>query len=73
MCGASYVCGIEIDREAIEVALKNRDEMLDEDGCSTLDIIQAAVETFEGPSRFDNFFDMVRGIQCIRSTMSQSS
>jgi len=60
MCGASFVCGMDIDRDAIDIALGNREEILGDEDSWRLEFIQTLVDTFEkSSSRFDGFFDVV--------------
>ncbi|ODM94046.1 Methyltransferase-like protein 5 [Orchesella cincta] len=65
LLGAQYVCGIEIDLDAINIALENYDEFFDEDDePAPLDFINAELTTSEGDnedccSRFNSTFDVV--------------
>lgn len=42
--GAQYVCGIEIDEEAINIALENCQEFFEEDESCPVDLVNAEVK-----------------------------
>ncbi len=64
IAGARYVVGFEVDQDAIDSALENREEVLHEDSVSTLEFIRTEVkpECWEEDTtghRFQDLFDVV--------------
>ena len=62
LVGAAYVCGIEIDEDAVQIALQNCDEMFEEERETAIDFINAKIDlNLSSPSfgRFSNLFDVV--------------
>lgn len=62
LVGAAYVCGIEIDEDAVQLALQNCDEMFEEERETPIDFINARVDSNSSSvlfGRFSNLFDVV--------------